>query len=80
MKTILYGWNVMRVVRLVVGCIIVLQGIFAKDSVLIILGIVFGGMALANFSCCGVGGCTVNVNKTINKNEDINYEEVGPKK
>ncbi len=80
MKTILYGWNVMRVVRIVVGCIIILQGVFAKDSVLIILGIVFSGIALANVSCCGVGGCAVKTNAEINKNEDISYEEVGPKK
>ncbi len=80
MKTILYGWNVMRVVRLVVGCIIILQGVFAKDSVLIILGIMFGGMALANLSCCGVGGCVVNTKAEINKNENVIYEEVGPKK
>jgi hypothetical protein len=76
MKTILQGWNVMRILRLVLAIIIVAQGITAKDTVTIILGVVFGAMAIANIGCCGPAGCAVNQQSTNNKTEDIQYEEV----
>jgi hypothetical protein len=76
MKTILQGWHFTRILRLVLAVAILLQGIIAKDSIAIILGIALGGMAVANIGCCGVGGCAVNHNSTNNKTEDIQYEEV----
>jgi hypothetical protein len=60
MKTILQGWNFIRILRLVLALAILTQGIIARDSMAIILGIVFGGMAVANIGCCGAGGCAVN--------------------
>ena len=76
MKTILQGWNFMRILRLVLAIGILVQGIIARDTVTIILGVVFGGMAVANIGCCGVGGCAVKRPSTSNKTEDIQYEEV----
>ena len=76
MKTVLQGWNFMRILRLVLALAILTQGIIARDSMAIILGVVFGGMAAANIGCCGAGGCAVNQHSTINKTEDIQYEEV----
>jgi hypothetical protein len=76
MKTILQGWHFTRILRLVLALAILLQGIIAKDSIAIILGIALGGMAVANIGCCGAGGCAVNQNSTNNKTEDIQYEEV----
>jgi hypothetical protein len=76
MKTILQGWNFMRILRLVLALAILTQGIVARDSMAIILGLVFGGMAVANIGCCGAGGCAVNQSSIIEKTEDIQYEEV----
>ena len=76
MKTILQGWNFMRILRLVLAIIIVAQGIAARDTVTIVLGVLIGGMAIANIGCCGVGGCAVNPRSTNNKTKDIEYEEV----
>ena len=76
MKRILQGWHFMRILRLVLALIIVAQGIAARDTVMIVLGVLFGGMAIANIGCCGVGGCAVNQRSTNNKTEDIEYEEV----
>ncbi len=60
MKTVLQGWNFMRIVRLLVGIIIVIQGIVVGETVTIILGILFAGMSIANMGCCGTNGCAVN--------------------
>ena len=75
MKTILQGWHFMRILRLVLAIGILAQGITARDTVTIILGVVFGGMAVANIGCCGAG-CAVNQRSTNNKIKDIQYEEV----
>jgi hypothetical protein len=76
MKTILQGWNFIRILRLVLAIGILVQGIIASDTVTIILGVVFGGMAIANIGCCGVAGCAVKRPSTSKKTEDIQYEEV----
>jgi hypothetical protein len=76
MKTILQGWNFMRILRLVLALAILTQGIIARDSMAIILGLVFGGMAVANIGCCGAGGCAVNQSSINQKTEEIQYEEV----
>lgn len=73
MKTILQGWNFMRILRLVLGVVILVQSIIAKDTLIIILGAAFGGMALANVGCCGANGCAVN---TPIKTQKIDYEEL----
>lgn len=76
MKTILEGWNFIRILRLVLGVGILVQGITARDGVSIFLGFALGGMAVANIGCCGAGGCAVNSSSTMTKTEDIQYEEV----
>lgn len=80
MKPILQGWNVMRIVRLVLGVAILVQGTIAKDTLQIVLGLALGGLAVANIGCCGVGGCTVNTRSPSQQTEEIKYEEVVSKK
>lgn len=76
MKTITQGWNFMRILRLVLGTAIMVQGIVARDTITIILGVVFAAMAVANIGCCGAGGCAVSSPTTNKKTKDIQYEEV----
>jgi hypothetical protein len=76
MKTILQGWNFVRILRLALAIIILVQGIMASEAVAIILGVVFGGMALANIGCCSAGGCVVNQRSTNDRSKSIEYEEV----
>ena len=75
MKAILKGWNVMRILRLVLAVAIVVQGIVAKETMTMLLGAIFGGMALANIGCGGTNGCAVN-SRPNNKTHRINYEEL----
>ena len=79
MKAILQGWNFMRVLRLGLGIAILVQGIVAKETMTIVLGAIFGGMALANIGCCGTNGCAVN-SRSTNKTQKIDYEELDIKK
>jgi hypothetical protein len=78
MKNILSNWNFMRALRLLLGIIILVQGLQAKEWMYAFAGVLLSGMAIANIGCCGVGGCQVPTRKenpTVNNNE-ISYEEI----
>ena len=79
MKAILQGWNFMRILRLGLGIAIIVQGIVAKETMTMVLGAIFGGMALANIGCCGTNSCAIN-NRSTNKTQTIDYEELDIKK
>lgn len=61
MKMMLAHWRFMRLIRLVLGLSILIQGILERDPLRIIFGLLFSGMAIANIGCCGSGGCPVNL-------------------
>lgn len=75
MKTILQGWNVMRILRLVLAAVILVQGIIASEMASIFLGAVFGGMALLNVGCCGAGNCAINPPGSLKKEKE--YDSPG---
>ena len=79
MKAIIQGWNFLRILRLGLGIAILVQGIVAKETMTMVLGVIFGGMALANIGCCGTNGCAVN-SRSTNKTQKIDYEELDIKK
>ena len=77
MKMIFPAWNFMRMLRLLLGTAVMVQGILARDTIAIILGVAFAGMAAANIGCCGARSCAAKTDSTThNKKEDIHYEEV----
>ena len=76
MRAILQGWNFIRIIRLVLGIAILVQGIMTKDFLTAVLGIFFAGMAVANVGCCGTKGCAVNTARSIKDKSNIEYEEV----
>ena len=77
MKVLLSGWNVMRVIRLALGILVIIQSISEKNYMLTVAGGLFAVLALINVGCCGSNGCAVNprVNKNDLKMEAV-YEEV----
>ena len=79
MKALLQGWNFIRILRLILGVVILVQGIVAKDPMTILLGVVVGGMAVANIGCCGTNGCAINPTPN-NQTKKIHYEELDIKK
>lgn len=71
------NWNFFRILRLVLGLIIVGQGIVTHDLLFGIAGGFLSLMAIANIGCCGPAGCGVNPKYNRNNKEtEVVYEEV----
>jgi len=74
------GWDLMRSLRLVMGIIIAMQAVQSGDVMLGFLSVFFLFQAVTNTGCCGSNGCSVPLNKSsVDKNEDVDYEEVKSK-
>jgi len=58
-NSILTGWNIPRVLQLLLGAIIITQGIQMAAWLPIVAGILFSLTALFNVGCCGTGGCSL---------------------
>lgn len=76
MKNYLGNWNFMRVLRLVLGIFIIVQGIVAGDWMIAALGGLSSLMPLLNIGCCGVSACNTPVPRSSKKIEDTTYEEI----
>jgi len=70
MKTILSNWSISRILRLIIGLIVFVYGITIIDWALIIVGGMFGFMAMAN-SACGPfsNSCEVDQSPKQKKND-----------
>lgn len=73
---ILSGWNLVRILRLVLGIIIIVQGISTKEWTFVMLGSLLTLMPLLNIGCCGPSGCNVPATQSRRQTKDISYEEV----
>ena len=69
------GWNLARVLRLLLGLFVLVNGLYTAQWVLAGLGLVFAAMALANTGCC-VGSCAPPARRSPNTNQEIIYEEI----
>ena len=58
-KNMYTNWNYIRVIRLVLGLIVMIQAVYTKNYLFLLPGILFTGMALLNTSFCGSNGCAV---------------------
>ncbi|HWB28841.1 MAG TPA: hypothetical protein VG738_25380 [Chitinophagaceae bacterium] len=79
MKRILQGWHFVRVLRLVLGIIIVWQSILQQEWAIAIIGMLLALLAIINVGCCTVN--TGAVRRPVNMDsdrltDDIVYEEV----
>lgn len=73
----LSGWSFMRILRLVLGIIIVVQGIATKEWAFAVLGSLFVMMPLLNIGgCCGAPGCGIPASRSDKEIKDVSYEEV----
>ena len=76
------GWNLIRVVRLIIGVAGIVAAILGHDPLLGFAGGILVLMAVLNMGCCGVAGCQVPGTYPGKKSPDrstdtIHYEEVG---
>ncbi|WP_317900005.1 hypothetical protein [Aurantibacillus circumpalustris] len=77
MEAILKNWSFLRVVRVALGLFILVQGIVNSDTLSILLGAVFAGMAVFNVGCCGTGGCGISQDKhETTANKEVSFEEI----
>jgi hypothetical protein len=68
---ILANWNFIRIIRLIVGIIIIIEAVTSKNYILAIPGVFFAGMAVLNSSCCNNGNCnTGNCDIPIKNKEE----------
>ena len=69
----------MRILRLVIGGLVVAQGIQMGEWMLVFFGALFSLMPLLNIGCCAVGNnCNVRPSRKFpdDKTEEITYQEV----
>lgn len=76
LQTLTTNWHTMRIIRLILSIIIIIEGIRTSDKLLPIMGFVFLLMAILNVGCCNTNCSTKNNNITINKDDTIIYEEI----
>lgn len=77
MKNLLTHWDAMRILRLALGIIIIVQGVGNGEVLYLILGGMLALLALAGVGCCGTRGCAIDTRQGKNKEEkEIVYEEV----
>ncbi len=77
MKDYIRAWNVMRLFRLVMGIIVVIQGLDAGYWMIVGIGIVFVGLSLLNVSTCNTPICKTSYSRSSKSDlKDITYEEV----
>jgi hypothetical protein len=79
-QILLTGWNFVRVLRLVLGVIFLMQAIEMRDIITGLIATFFLFQAVTNTGCCGSNGCAVPINKTnLEDIQDVTFEEVKSK-
>lgn len=59
MKQYISNWNLMRVLRLLIGLVVLAQGIAASEWIIIGLGLFLIVLPLLNVSTCSTNACSV---------------------
>lgn len=73
------NWNFMRAIRLILGLVILAQGIDASDYLIGALGGLFAAFAIFNVGCSANGGCSTFPNPKISNKKltnEVEFEEV----
>ena len=61
MKKMITGpWHLPRLLQLILGIAILVQGIEKGEMIFLLGGGLVSLMAIANFGCCGAGTCRIN--------------------
>jgi hypothetical protein len=76
MRNVLKNWNLLRVIRLVFGVYVLIQGVYTRDMSYLLIGGLFTLMPVLNIGCCSTSGCATPNRKNEITTEDISYEEV----
>lgn len=75
-QNIIKNWNLVRLLRLVMGIFLVVEAIKSGMWFLVAVGAVFVAMPLLNIGCCATGNCSVRTHNSKNTNDEVEYEEI----
>jgi len=77
MKQIIANWNLMRIIRLALGILIIVEGVRSQMTPITLMGAAFAALALFNIGC-GPGGCAVPPQRPrpSDNYQSVEYEEV----
>ena len=75
-ERILSRWNFIRALRLALGLLIVIHGLYTKEWLFVAVGGFFAFFPLMNVGCHGFSHCSTPISKADKNNEDTVYEEV----
>lgn len=76
----LAAWNLIRWIRFGLGTSLIIQGIVYKDTISGLFGALLFYQAITNTGCCGVNGCTTDVNpKNASGGSITEYVEIKSK-
>ncbi len=75
------GWNLLRVIRLALSIIVIIQAWTNTDILFAILGGILLFQAAFNYGCCSSAGCSVDYRKQSStfdnkKIEDVQFKEI----
>ncbi|MBX2984649.1 MAG: hypothetical protein LC109_01010 [Bacteroidia bacterium] len=78
LKDLLKGWNLMRILYLVMGVMMVVQAVQIHDWFVAIMGIALFSMGVFKMGCAGTKSCcnTSNTQTPQDKKETITFEEI----
>lgn len=80
LKEIVFSdWNAMRILRLIIGVLILIQGINMNEWIMIILSSTIMLQAIFNTGCCSSGSCYNNTKTDIKISDEIKFEEITKK-
>ena len=57
------GWNMPRIIRLVLGIALCIFGTTSKENITTLFGALLIFQGILNLSCCGTGGCSLSTDK-----------------
>ncbi|MEN9449219.1 MAG: hypothetical protein RJA25_2509 [Bacteroidota bacterium] len=71
------NWNIIRMIRLALSVIIIVQSLQIHDALFGALGVFFLYQALTNTGCCGASGCTpTNTFSPKDTPEEVEFTEI----
>ncbi len=75
-STLLTNWNLLRVIRLVLGVMIGMQAIATTDWLAGMIAGIFLFQVATNTGCCGVNGCNTNYQAGPVSEKEVEFIEV----
>lgn len=70
------NWNLLKIIRIVLALLIIVQAIIIQHVALGFIGLLFVVMALLNVRCCTYGKTCHISNKITTNTEEVQFEEI----